>query len=785
MTSANDPLPGGPVERYGIGQPVRRVEDLRFLTGKGVYLDDISEDGMAHMAIVRSTVAHAAIRSVDTAAAAAAPGVLTALTGNDWEAEGLGDIPTRTPVKQKDGSAPFTPERRGLNAERVKFVGDEIAVIVAETPAQAREAADLVVVDYDPQSAVTDGRTALGQDAPAVWPQFSDNICVDFEGGDVAETDAALKAAAHVVRLDLNNNRVTAAPLETRGAIARHDTQSDSYTLICTTQNVHGNRNQMAKDIFDIEPEKIRLVAHDVGGGFGAKNALYPEYALTLFAAKKAGRPVKWVNDRSESFLSDTHGRDQRSVVELGLDEEGHFLALRVVSQGNTGAYVCSVGPFTPTGGSARTQGGPYRLPAGAFLSKAAFTNSVPTDPYRGAGRPEASYQMERIVDYAANELGIDPLEIRRRNVLHTADLPWKTPYGAELDNSDFSAVLEMAVDLSNYDGFEARRKESAKRGLCRGIGIGLYFECSGGAAQEYASVSFAADGRIALAVGSQSTGMGHETSLTQILADRLGVPFDAISYAQGDTSLTPSGGGHGGSRTMEVGGGAVLAVADKVIDKARRLSAHLLEAAEADIDFADGTFRISGTDRQVTMEEIIRASFDTGRLPGGEAESLDDNTVFDRENITYPNGCHVAEVEVDPETGTIEIVDYTVVDDFGRIINPLTADGQVMGGAAQGLGQAFLEDIVYDEDGQLLSGSFMDYAMPRADDMPDFRLAYFDGAPSDKNPLGVKGSGEAGCCGACPALVNAVVNALKDYGVRHIDMPMTPERIWQAIHKI
>ncbi len=770
------------MERYGIGQPVRRIEDRRLVVGRGRFVDDESVENVAHLVVVRSPHAHARIVGIDTAAAAAAPGVLAVLTGREWAEDGLGTIPTRTQVKNKDGSPPATPPRPGLCTERVRFVGDAVALVVAETRAAAKDAAEMVEVAYEPLPAVVDSAAALAPGAPLVWEEIPGNLCVDFEAGDPEATEAAIRNAPHVVRLELVNNRVTAVPIEPRGALGLYDAEADRFTLICATQNIHANRNQLAKDVLRIPPEHLRQVAYDVGGGFGAKNALYPEHAFVLFAARRVGRPVKWINDRSESFLSDTHGRDQKSTVELALDEDGRFLALRVVSTGDVGAYVSSIGPFTPTGGSARTQGGPYRLPTGAFLSRAAFTNTAPTDPYRGAGRPEATYQIERVIDYAAAELGLDPLELRRRNVLRRDELPWRTPYGAEIDCGDFPAVLERTLELIDWDGFPERAAAARTRGRRRGIGIGLYFECSGGAPREYASLAFAHDGRIALAVGSQSTGMGHETSLAQIVAERLGVPLETIAYHQADTDLTPVGGGHGGSRGMEMGGSAVAAVADKVIAKARRIAAHLLEAAEADIEFGEGRFVVVGTDRTVTMSEVIRASFDPANLPEGLEGGLDDEAVYERDSITYPNGCHIAEVEVDPETGVVEIVDYAIVDDFGRLINPLTADGQVMGGTAQGIGQALLEEIVYDGEGQLLTGSLMDYALPRADDLPAFRTAFFEGAPSPKNPLGVKGAGEAGCCGAPPAIVNAVVNALAEYGVRHIDMPLTPEKVWRAI---
>ena len=771
-----------PVERYGVGQPIRRKEDRRFLTGAGQYIDDLSMPDMAHLFILRSPHAHARIESMDTRAAAAAAGVLAVLTGADWVAEGLGGIPTRTPAKNSDGSPVPTPEREGLVVGRARFVGDGVAMVIAQTLEAARDAAELIEVDYQPLATVVTADEALAAGAPLVWDDIPGNLCVDFEVGDEAAVDAAMAAADHVVSMFVDNQRVTAAPIETRGAVAHYERAEDRWVLAFASQNVHANRNQLAEQVFHIPTDQLRALACDVGGGFGAKNPLYPEHALALWAARRVERPVKWLSDRSEAFLSDAHGRDQQSHVTLALNAQGDFLALRVDSVGSVGPYLLSVGPFTCTGGSARTQGGPYDIPALHFHARAAFTNTAPTDPYRGAGRPEATYHIERIIDLAAAELGMDRVALRRRNLLATDALPYATGAGARIDCGDFKAVLDRTIELSDWQGFEARAREARSRGLRRGIGICSYLECSGGAPKEHAALRFSSDGRVTVAVGSHSTGMGHETVMAQIIAARLGLPLDAIDFLQADTDATPIGGGHGGSRGLEMGATAVVRVTDRVVEKATAIAAHLLEAATLDIEFDAPQFRVVGTDHSIGMQEVIRASFDAQRRPD-DVDTLDDALDYERTGITYPNGCHVAEVEVDPETGSVELVNYSVVDDFGTIVNPLTCAGQVMGGTAQGVGQALMEHIVYEHDGgQLLSGSFMDYALPRAADLPHMGIEFFQGAPSPENPLGVKGAGEAGCCGALPAVVGAVVHALEEYGVRHVDMPLTPEKLWRAM---
>jgi len=775
------------MQKYSIGQPVRRKEDVRFLTGKGTYIDDIAEENMAHAVVVRSPHAHADIIDIDMSDATDMPGVLTIITGKDWTEEGFGPIATKSAVKNKiDGSPLNEPPRHCLAIERARYVGEPVALVVAETLMQARDAAEAVMVDYEELDAVTDPVRAMEPGAPQIWDDIENNFCLDFELGDKEATEAAFANADHIITLNITNNRVTAAPLETRGAIASYDASTDSYFLRNATQNVHANRAAFAGEVLNIPADTLHHMAPDVGGGFGAKNSAYCEPPLILYAAKRTGRSVKHINDRSESFLSDTHGRDQISKVELALDRDGAFRALRTTTVGNLGPYCWTIGPFTPTGGSSRTQGGPYEFATMYYSARAAFTNTMPTDPYRGAGRPEASFQIERVIDLAARTLGMDPVEIRRRNLMKPDTLPRKSPMGLDIDCGDFPEVFERTLKMTDREGYAKRKAESAKKGMKRGFAIAPYLECTGGSPKEYAGVTFDEDGTVTLRVGSQSTGMGHETSMPQILGDRLGLPFDRINYIQGDTDATPIGGGHGGSRNLEVGGSAVLQLAHEITARGKVIAAHLLNSNEDDIQFSDGTYSDIKTRQSVTMEEVITASHEAGRLPDGmEPGCMDSDTIYEREIISIPNGCHAAEVEVDPETGVVQVERFWAVDDFGPIVNPMLADGQVMGGVAQGLGQALMEEIVYDPDsGQLMTGSLMDYALPRASDMPAMEIGYYEDAPTRKNPLGVKGAGEAGCCGAPPAIVNAVIDALSEMGVTHIQMPLTPQKVWKAIQQ-
>jgi len=775
------------MERPGIGQALRRNEDIRFLTGKGTFIDDLSMEGLTHAAVLRSPHPHARIKGIDATEALALPGVLLVVTGEDWKREGFGPIPTKSAVrKNKDGSDFSEPPRHCLAMDRVRHVGEAVALVVAESAILATEALDLIVVDFEPFPAVTDPVKALEDSAPRLWNDSPGNLCIDFELGDKAAVQAAFEKADHIITIDIVNNRVTGAPIEPRGAIALYDPENDSYLLYNATQNVHANRDTFAEKVLSIDKEKLHHIAPDVGGGFGVKNGAYPEPALILYAAKRLGRPVKWINSRSESFASDTHGRDQVSTVRLALDSDGTFRALRTETIGNLGAFCGTVGPFTSTAGSARTQGGPYAFEAMYYRSRAVFTNTCPMDPYRGAGRPEASFQIERVIELAARELGFDPVELRRQNLIPSDALPLKTAMGLEVDCGNFPAVFERALALSDRAGFAARAEASRRKGRLRGFAVAPYMECTGGGPKEFAGVKFQPDGTVELALGSMSTGMGHETSMPQILAAHLGLPLDCVRYVQGDTEATPLGGGHGGSRNLEVGGSAVVQAAGEIIDKGKAIAANLFETTPDRIDFEDGTFFEPGTNNSIVIRDVIDASFDGSKLPDDmEAGQLDTGTTYERGAVSIPNGCHATEVEVDPETGVIDVAGYWVVDDFGTIINPMLADGQVMGGIAQGIGQALMEQALYDEEaGQLVTGSFLDYALPRIDDIPMMEIEYYEDAPTAKNPLGVKGAGEAGCCGAPPAVVNAVLDALKELGVLKIDMPLTPEKVWRAINE-
>ncbi len=768
--------------RFGLGQSVRRVEDRRFLTGEGRYLDDIAFDGQLHARILRSPYAHAEIRSIDTAAAVAVPGVVAVLTGAEVAADGLGDIPPGALVTNRDGSSNYVPSRPALARERVRFVGEPVALVLAESVAAARDAVEQIVVDYDDLPAVVATDEALSADAVQIYTEAPNNLCLDWEKGDQAATEAAFASADRIVTLDHINSRVVVNPIEPRGCIGLWDPDSESYTLYNAGQAVHGISRMLATAVFKTTPDKLRVISPDVGGGFGTKNFVYPEMALVLWAARRLDRPVKWISDRTEGFISDTQGRDHVMRAELALAADGRFLGLRIASTANIGAYVSTFGAMIPTNPVAVVLGGVYDIPAIHYQVRGVFTNTVPVDAYRGAGRPEASYAIERLVDLAAQELGVDPLELRRRNFIRPEAMPYTTGVGSVLDCGEFERILDRVLETSDQAGFTARRQESEGKGRLRGRGFACYFEATLGMPSEKTEVRFEEDGGVTVLAGTMSNGQGHETTYAQILHERLGLPFERIRLLQGDTGEIPVGGGHGGSRSMQLGGNALLAAADIIEEKARKLAGHLLEAAPADIELAEGACRVVGTDLKISLPELARISRDPARLPEGMEPGLDAVGGYEREANTFPNGAHVAEVEVDPETGAVRLVAYHVVDDFGTLLNPMITAGQVHGGVAQGVGQALLERTVFDrESGQLLSGSFMDYCMPRADDLPDIEVA-FESVPTKTNPLGVKGCGEAGCIGALPAVINAVVDALEPYGIRHLDMPAAPERVWRAI---
>ena len=770
--------------QFGMGQPVRRVEDQRFITGRGRYTDDMVLPRQTYAHILRSPHAHAAIRRIDTAAAATAPGVIGIVTGADLDRDGIGSIPCVVPITNRDGSEAKLPRRKALTTDKVRHVGDSVAMVVAETLAQAKDAAELIEIDYEILQAVTEAEAALEKSTPKVWDDLPGNLCFDWEVGSRAAVDAGFAKAKHVVSLKVVNNRLVVNSVEPRSALGDYDTAEERYHLYTSSQGSHTVRGVLANEVFHVPETRIRVVTPDVGGGFGMKLFAYPEHALVLYAAKKFGRPVRWIGERSDAFITDTHGRDNLTTAELALDDSGRFLALRVHIIANMGAYLSLYSTFIPTGCGAAMHVGVYQTPAVVVRTEGVFTHTTPIDAYRGAGRPEAAYIVERLVTHAALALKLDPAEIRRRNFIKPEQMPFATVLDRTYDSGNFQKNMEDALEAADYQGFAARRADSWSRGKLRGIGFSTYIEECGGGDDEMAEVRFDAGGNVTLLIGTQSSGQGHQTAYAQLLADRLGVPFEAIRVTQGDTDVVGFGRGTGGSRSMPVGGAAVELAARKIIEKGRRIAAHRLEAAEADIQFADGEFRIAGTDRRIGITEVAKAAFDSFNLPQGIEPGLDEQAHFMPAASTFPNGCHVCELEVDPDTGITTVLRYLVVDDFGRVVNPLLLAGQVHGGIAQGVGQALLEGCVYDEkSGQLVTGSLMDYCMPRAFHLPEIEFA-FNVVPCTSNPLGIKGAGEAGAIGAPPTVMNALVNALSELGIDHIDMPATPRRVWEAIQQ-
>ncbi len=770
------------MNQFGIGQPVRRVEDRRFLTGHGNYVDDVVLPHQAYAFMLRSPHAHARIRAIDTAAAATAPGVLAVLTGEDLARDGLGPMPCLVPMINRDGAAAPSPQRPALVRDRVRHVGDTVAMVVAESLGAARDAAELIEIDYDPLPAVIETEHALDQGRPIVWDEAPDNLAFDWAIGDPAAVDRAIATARHRIALDIVNNRIVVNSMEPRGAIGAHDSGEDTYTLWSSTQGSHLLRSLLAESVFKIPENRVRVITPDVGGGFGMKAFLYSEQVLVLWSAKKIGRPVKWTPERSDAFMTDAQGRDNIMRLELGLDDELHFLGLSVTNFANMGAYLSTFAPAIPTESGGVMFSGVYAIPAISVVVEGVFTHTVPVDAYRGAGRPEAAYAIERLIDYAARRLGLPPQELRRRNFIRPDAMPYATPLGLVYDSGDFARNMEDALATADIEGFAGRRAESTARGSFRGLGYAVYIEQSGMPPDEFAELRFDPSGNLTMLMGTQSSGQGHQTAYAQLAAERLGLPLDKIRVLQGDTAAVAFGRGTGGSRSLPVGGASADAAAQKLIAKGRRIAAHLLEAAEADVAFADGVFRIAGTDREIAIEAVARAAFNPAQLPDDVEPGFAESGHFTPPAPTFPNGCHVCEVEIEPETGHVEIVRYLVVDDFGNVVNPLLLRGQVQGGVAQGVGQAMLERTVYDpETGQLVTGSLTDYALPRAEDLPAIEFSY-NVVPCRTNPLGLKGAGEAGAIGAPPALVNAIVDALAPLGIEHIDMPVTPERLWRAI---
>ncbi|MGH7096096.1 MAG: xanthine dehydrogenase family protein molybdopterin-binding subunit [Stellaceae bacterium] len=760
-----------------IGRSLRRLEDRRFLTGAGRYVDDIDAPGQLHGVVLRSPHGHALIDGIEIGAARAMPGVRGVLTAADLEADGIGALPC---IAQVATVAPMiVPPRHALARGRVRHVGDPVAFVVADTEPAARAAAERVAVAYRPLPAVVDAVNALAAGAPLLWDNAPGNLCYRFERGDRAAIEAAFAEAAHSVEIELVNNRLVVAPIEPRAAIGTCDAAADRLELLLTGQGVHSLRRQLAEAVFHLPPERITVRAPDVGGGFGVKNFLYPEWVMVLWAARRLGRPVKWVARREEDFVSSAQGRDNHTRGRLALDRDGRFLALDVETVANLGAYLSTNGPGSSTNSPASAMGGVYAIPAVFMAVRGVFTNTVPIDAYRGAGKPEANYLIERLVDRAARQLKLDPVALRQRNLI--ARFPYRSALGVTIDCGRFAENLDEMGKRLLTDGFAERRRAAAERGQLRGRGIACFLETSRGTPGERAEICFEPDGRVALVLGTQSNGQGHETSYAQIAADLLGLPIGTFRFVQADTLAVKSGNGHGGARSMHMGGAALYLAAQMVLSKGRALAAHLLQAEANDVGFAAGRFTV-GEARGIGLLALAEAACDPANLPDGMTPGLDADADNDCDVFTFPSGAHAAEVEIDPETGTVTLARYSAIDDYGRLINPLLTKGQVHGGLAQGIGQALFEHTVYDKgSGQLLTGSFLDYALPRAADLPPFDITLAE-LPTAVNPLGVKGSGQAGCMAAPQTIVNAILDALAPLGIAHIDMPVTPERVWRVI---
>ena len=785
---------------HGIGAAVKRREDIRFLKGKGRYTADINIRGQAHAAFARSDMAHGRINGIDTTAAAAMPGVLAVMTGADFA--GMGGNPAGWLINSRDGTPMREPKRPVLAHGKVRHVGDAYAVVVAETVEQARDAAAAIEADLTELPAIVDMTAALADATNRVHDEIPDNLCFDWGWIEAnrAAVDEAFAKAPHITTLELVNNRLVPNAMEPRASLADYDRGTGDYKLYTTSQNPHLHRLLIAAFVMGIPEHKLTVIAPDVGGGFGSKIYHYGEEAAVLHAAKLLERPVKWVADRSESFLTDAHGRDHVTKIQLACEKDGTFLAIRTETLANVGAYLSNFSTATPTFLHGTLMAGPYKTPLVYVNVKTVFTNTAPVDAYRGAGRPEATYSLERIVDMAADELGIDKLAIRRKNLLTPDQFPYTSPVGLVYDTGNYQATLDKMVDLADVAGFPARAAASKAKGRLRGIGYSTWIEACGIAPSnlvgilgarvglfESATVRVNATGNLSVMTGAHSHGQGHETVFAQIVAEKLGIPESSVEIVHGDTSKIPFGMGSYGSRSLAVGGSAMIRAVDKIIAKGKKIAAHMLEAAESDIEFADGKFGVAGTDKAKTFGEIAFSAYVPHNYPLETLEpGLEETAFYDPGNFTYPAGAYACEVEVDPDTGRVEIQSFTCADDFGNVMNPMIVDGQVHGGVGQGIGQALLENTTYDENGQLLSASFMDYAMPRADDVPFYTVDHSCNTPCTHNPLGVKGCGEAGAIGSPPAVVNAVVDALRRGGlthISHIDMPVSPARVWAAIN--
>lgn len=773
--------------QFGIGQPVRRKEDVRLLTGQGRYTDDFNVPGQLYATFLRSPQAHAKILSIDTTDALAAPGVVAIYTSADLIADKIAPLPSDIDIKNRQGEEAFKPPRHALAHERVRCVGDAVAMVIAESLAEAKDAADLIMVDYEELPAIVNTAKLLDPDAPVIWPQRGSNLCVHWENGDRDPADEAFAKAAKTVSVDIVNNRVVPVPMEPRCALAEFDTATGRTTLRAPTQGGRRIIGIMAQRIFKAPPSEFRLLAEDTGGGFGVRSKCYPELVMTVYAARKLKRSVKWQGDRSETFISDYHGRDQVNHAEMAFDANGKILAMRAETLLNIGAYSSENGARLPINGGGKILGTAYDVPILYFSVKACFSNTTPTDTYRGAGRPEANFIMERLMERGAEAFGISAIEMRKRNFVR--EFPYTTQMGCTIDSGDFAGTLDMTLEKSGWAEFEKRRAEAKTRGKLRGIGIGYYVEGAGGRPIEEMRIRMEADGRVKVIAGTYSHGQGHLTVYSQLVSDYLGVPFDQIDLVQGDTDVMPKGAaGTFGSRSSMMGGVGIKRACAAVVEKGKKIAGHLLQTEPTKVTFSEGTFH-TASGSSVSLADVVKAAQDPKKLPDDVAPGLDESYFYDRgqedgDSNNFPNGCHICEVEIDPDTGEIDIVGFTAVDDCGTVLNPMIVDGQVLGGIAQGIGQAITENTVYDQEtGQFLTGSFMDYGMPRAHHFPMIGV-YFNTVPCVTNDLGVKGAGEAGCCGAPSALVHSVIDALRDYGIRHIDMPLTPERVWRTIQE-
>ena len=767
--------------KFGVGQPVRRSEDPKLVRGEGRYTDDVNVPGQAYAVMVRSRDAHGIIRAIDIDAARKKPGVLAVLTAADLAA--YGPFKCTMPLKNRDGSPIRYTPRPALSSDKVRFVGDPVACVIAETVDQAKDAAEAVALDVEPLPVVLNPAEAVKPGAPLVFDEVPNNVALDFHFGDAAKVAEAFAKARHVTRLKTSNQRMIVAPMEPRAAIGEYQAASGKWTLTASSQGVHGQKTTLM-DMLGAPADKVRVITGQVGGSFGMKAQIYPEYICILHGARTLKRPVKWTDERSGSFVSDHHGRAQDMTVELAFDENAHILAVRLEGFGDMGGYLGQYGPLLPTGNIVKNVVGVYRTPLLEVSSRCVFTNTTLVSAYRGAGRPEGNYYMERALDLAASELGLYRIDLRKRNMIKPRDLPFKAASDMTYDCGDFPAVLKQALEMADYKGFAKRKRASKKQGRLRGIGIGCYLEVTFGGGKELGNIHFEADGTVTVVTGTLDYGQGHATAYAQVLSDELGIPFDRIRVVEGDSDQISFGGGSGGSRSIMFASAVLMEASKLVIERGKQIASYALEASAGDIEFKDGRFTIAGTDRSIGLLDLAAKLRSGLKLPEGAPSSLDVDHMLDKPvPSAFPNGCHVAEVEIDPLTGETHVVKYSAVNDLGTVVNPLLVEGQIQGGVMQGLGQVLLEQAVYDNDGQLVTGSFMDYAMPRAHDAPMIEVAHHP-VPTKSNPIGAKGCGEAGTSGGLPSVANAVIDALSDYGIRHLEMPMTPARIWTAIEK-